>query len=423
MKKIKVNPTKLINKRYLPFFNTDMETRIFYGGSSSGKSVFKAQECVLDLLAGRNYLICRKVGRTINTSVRNEILKAISQMKLTEMFNVQKSEMTITAKNNGSQILFGGLDDVEKIKSITPAHGALTDIWVEEATEISYEDYKQLQKRLRGQSRHKKRITLTFNPVYKTHWIYKEFFKDWEESKNILKTDKLLIVKSTYVDNAFLMPDDIDRLLNETDEYYRDVYTYGNWGILGDIIYKNWRVEDLHEVIDLGGRSVKLCDTFDNIYNGLDFGFSSDPAAIIRVHLDKQRKKIYIIDEFLQRGLTNNLLSIEALKIVGDERVTCDSSEPKSIQELKGYGVNARGALKGPDSIVFGIQWLQNYEIIIDIRCQEFKNEITTYQWKKDKDGNSIKQPVDKNNHLLDALRYALEDEMRDRKKGTARMG
>lgn len=423
MPKITLNPAGLMNSCYLPYLQCQKSRQIFFGGSSSGKSVFIAQRNSLDVLSGRNYLIVRNVAKTLNKSVWNETNKAISLLHLQEYFNVGKSEMVITAKNNGKQILFCGLDDVDKIKSITPQSGVLTDIWIEEATEIEYEDYKQLTKRIRGLSEHIKRITLSFNPVYQTHWIFKEFFGIWEDGKTKAENDELLILKTTYKDNEFLTTDDIKSLENEKDPYYYNVYTLGNWGVVGEVIFKNWHVEDLRAIVDLGGnRLVPLYKTFDNIRNGLDFGFSSDPATVVRLHLDLLRKKIYIFEELYERGLTNKMLADEAIKIVGIEKITCDSSEPKSIQELRGYNLNAVGALKGADSVNFGIQWLQGFEIIIDKQCQNLKNELTVYQWKKDKDGNTLRQPVDTNNHLIDAIRYALESDMRIRKSGTAVM-
>ena len=366
-------------------------------------------ELVLGVLQGRNVLVVRKVGKTLKGSSWNEINKAITNLGLRKMFSGNKSEMLLTA-HNGCQILFTGLDDVEKVKSITPQKGVITDIWIEEATEIAYEDYKQLEKRLCGQSKHPKRMIFTFNPIYTTHWIYKEFFGDWEEGKNVYENKDLLIVKTTHIDNEFLTEEDHNRLLNEKDSYYYDVYTLGNWGVLGDVIFHNWKVEDLSEI----------SNTFDNIRNGLDFGFSSDPAAYVRLHYDRMRKKIYVFKEFYERGYTNQMLADELKQTIGYERIICDSAEPKSIQELKEKGMQATGALKGKDSIVFGIQWLQGHELIIDKSCQNLKNELTLYQWQKDKDGNSIKKPIDKNNHLIDALRYALSEDMERRMGGMA---
>ena len=199
--------------------------------------------------------------------------------------------MLITCNLNGSQILFSGLDDSEKIKSITPANGVLTDIWIEEATETSYDDFKQLEKRLRGESRHAKRITLSFNPVYKEHWIFRQFFGNWQDGTNEYHDDGLSILKTTYKDNRFLTYEDRRALENEQDEYYREVYSLGNWGVLGDVIFRNWRSEDLSE----------MKKTADKLYFGLDFGFSSDPCAVVKLHYDKANKRIYVLDEIYER--------------------------------------------------------------------------------------------------------------------------
>jgi phage terminase large subunit len=392
---------KLYNDKYYRRLKDDTRLQIFFGGASSGKSFFIAQRIVLDTLNGRNTLVLRNVARTIRGSCWNEVIKAINALKpiLRDCFNVSKSEMLITAMNNGAQILFAGLDDVEKIKSITPANGVLTDIWIEEATETSYDDYKQLEKRLRGESRHPKRITLSFNPVYKEHWIYREFFGNWQDGASEYHDDGLSILKTTYKDNRFLTDDDRLALENETDPYYKAVYSEGNWGVLGDVIFRNWRTDDLSGF------------NTDKPLFGLDFGFSSDPAAAVKVHYDRAGKKIYILDELHEKGMTNSQLAESLKPWVGGHYITCDSSEPKSIKELQNLGIRAIGAKKGPDSVMHGIQWLQGHELIVDVKCQHTRNELQLYQWRKDKDGNSMRVPEDRNNHLIDALRYCLEHE------------
>lgn len=398
---IEVSP-ELFNKVYLPYVQDTTRHQIFFGGASSGKSVFLAQRSVLDALAGRNYLVLRNVARTVRDSCWNEVVKAINSMpEIAPMFSISRSEMRITCLNNGCQIMFGGLDNVEKIKSITPAHGALTDIWVEEATEVARDDVMQLEKRLRGESVHPKRLTLSFNPLYKEHWIYTHYFGGWEDNQKRLRARGLTILKTTYLDNRFLTKDDRLALQNEQDPYYRNVYTLGNWGVLGDVVFRNWRVEDLSEM--------KV--SADRLLYGLDFGFSSDPAAAIKVHYDKSHKRLYVLDELYERGLTNSQLSGILAEFCGQHYITCDSSEPKSITELRGYGIKALPAKKGPDSIVHGIQWLQGHELIVHKECQHTKNELMLYQWKKDKDGVSMRVPEDNNNHLIDALRYAVESE------------
>jgi len=143
----------------------------------------------------------------------------------------------------------------------------------------------------------------------------------------------------------------------------------------------------------------------------LDFGFAKDPAALIHTHYDRKKKTIYVLDELYMTELTNDVLATEVKKIIGNQLVVCDSAEPKSIKELRQYGVNAIGAKKGKDSVNHGIQWLQQQTIVVDVKCQNMKNELMKYKWKEDKNGNVLPVPVDKDNHLIDALRYAYEDE------------
>jgi phage terminase large subunit len=392
---------KYVNYAYYDYLDDDTRTQIFFGGASSGKSYFIAQRIVADTVRGRNTLVLRNVARTLRGSCWNEIVKAISKVPYKQWFSISKTEMIITATNNGSQILFSGLDDSEKIKSITPANGVLTDIWIEEATETSYDDLKQLEKRLRGESRHPKRITLSFNPIYREHWLFREFFGGWVDGATEYHGDGLSILKTTFRDNRFLTEDDRLALENEKDPYYKAVYSEGNWGVLGDVIFRNWRTEDLSE----------MKNTADKLYFGLDFGFSSDPCAVVKLHYDKAHKRIYILDEIYERGLTNTALAPVLRDFCGSQYITCDSAEPKSIKELQNMGIRALGAKKGPDSVMHGIQWLQGHEIIIDNKCQNAKNEFQLYQWKKDRDGNSLRVPEDRNNHLIDAIRYAIESE------------
>ena len=406
--KLNIN-SNMFNEIYLKYmFNNKNRYQMYFGGSSSGKSFSLAQRTILDVLSGRNYLIVRNVQNTIKKSVWNEILKSISNFKLTKYFKVNKSELTITCIINDMQILFAGLDDPEKIKSITPKKGVVTDIWVEEATECQYNAIKQLDKRLRGKSNKKKRLTLSFNPVLKDHWIYKEYFGIYEDDKQYIEKDELSILKTTYKDNRFLTADDIAALENETDKYYYEVYTLGNWGILGAVIFKNWRTEDFTEIEQ----------TFDNYRNGLDWGFSDDPFAFIRSHLDKKHKKLYIYEEIYQTGLLDEESSKLVKEIINGEIVTCDSSEPKSIKDFRNKKVNAKGAKKGKGSIKSGIKFLQGLEIIIHPRCPNTRMEFSKYKYKENKNGEVLPIPVDRDNHLIDALRYSLEKDIAESKWG-----
>ncbi len=394
-----------INDVYLHHLDNNARIQILYGGSSSGKSVFLSQRAVIDiLLNNRNYLICRKIARTLRNSVFKEITKTIDGWNLNGRFNVNKSEMTITA-DNGYQILFAGLDDVEKLKSITPQKDAFTDVWIEEATETDKDDVTQLLKRQRGgRADVPKRLTLSFNPILQLHWIYQEYFAGvaWADDQTEHHDGRLSILKTWYIHNQHLTPDDVYDLENETNEYYRDVYTFGNWGVLGDVIFTNWEMRDLSD----------MRQHFTNHRFGLDFGFSAAPSAAPFTHYDKREKTIYIYDEVYERAATNDVLASLLGPLVGQYPIKCDSAESKSIYELKQHGINATGAKKGKDSVWHGIQWLQQQRIVIDKRCVNIKNEFQQYQWAKDKHGNSTNIPVDKFNHAIDALRYAYEDDM-----------
>ena len=403
MSTININiDAKVINPVYRPYLSDYHPTQIYYGGSSSGKSYFLAQRCIIDMLSGgHNYLIVRKVARTIRKSVFNEITKAISFFKVSSLFKVNSSELVITGPN-GYQILFCGLDDVEKVKSITPSKGVLDTIWVEEATEADYEDIKQLHKRLRGKSMHVKRMVLSFNPIYKTHWLYKEYFAGhWMDDTKEYHDELTSILKTTYINNVFLTADDVAGLENEPDQYYKNVYTLGNWGTLGKAIFTNWETRDLSQ------------QEFPSYCNAIDFGFAADPTAMVRVHYDRKTSTVYIKDARYCFGYTNDLIASEAKTMFGTELITCDSAEPKSIAELRQYGLTTTAAQKGKDSINFGIQWLQKMHIIIDSSLTEAVNEFTVYQWMQDKDGNVLPKPIDKNNHIIDAIRYGLERDMR----------
>ena len=411
---------RIFNEAYYPHLHNNARVQIYFGGSSSGKSFFIAgQRAVLDVAeGGHNYLCVRNVKNTVKTSIFNEVCKGITALKLDKHFKINQSDFVITCAN-GYQILFGGLDDVQKIKSITPAKGVITNIIVEEATETTEDDIKQLQRRLRGRSQVAKTLTMLFNPILQDHWICRVYFTNWDDSSNYYNDSKVSILKTTYLDNLrFLEPDDIALLEDETDPYYRNVYTLGNWGVLGNVIFKNWEVRDLRsEMIDIGdGTQVPLISTFDKYKNGLDFGFSSDPAAVVRMHYDKNHKTIYITDEIYMREMTNDVLGKEVKELIGGEYITCDSAEPKSIRDLQVMGIRALGARKGKDSVNFGIDWLQRQKIVIDTHCQNTKNEFQQYKWKESADGMVLKVPVDKNNHILDAVRYAMQDEMEGRR-------
>ena len=406
------NPEDFINPVYYEYMLANNNpVQIYYGGSSSGKSHAIAQRVIIDVLQGRNYLIVRKTGDSLRRSTFNEVVSKLYDLNVADYFNVNKADMIITCKLHNRQIMFRGLDDVEKLKSIKPLNGVITDIWLEEATECSYNDYKQLDKRLRGRTEFVKRIMFSFNPIVKSHWIYEEFFKDrWDNTKQYVESDGVSILKTTYRDNKFLAEDDVARLEAEKDPYYRMVYLEGEWGVLKGVVYENWEVKDFDK------------ESFDQYRIGVDWGFAEDPFACIRVAIDIRRRELWVCDEIYKKGMLNDESIPLVKKLARGSVVWCDSAEPKSIMEYRSRGINAYGVRKGQGSIEQGINFIKRFHIYVHPSCKHTQDELSSYRYREDsRTGNILPEPVDKDNHLMDALRYALERDARMR--GTIKQG
>lgn len=373
---------KMLNKIYLPLLENRMRYEILYGGAGSGKSVFTAQRLLFRILGerGHRFLVVRKVARTNRHSTFSLISNLIREWKVQHLFKANKSGMEIICANHNS-ILFCGLDDVEKLKSIS----GITGIWIEEATEISEEDFNQLNLRLRGRTNYPKQITLTFNPVSALNWIKKRFFDSTIENSFILKT--------TYKDNKFI-DDEYKKVLEELkeqDEIYYQVYAHGEWGLLGNLVYTNWEV------------TAKIPKDFEKVFWGLDFGYNN-PTALIKVGVcDKQ---IYILEEFYKTGLTNlDLMSVLEKKVQKYEDIYADSAEPARIEEIRRKGLNVYPADK---RVKDGIDAVKRNKLHISGECTNLLKEIQVYKYKKDKDDNVLDEPVKFQDHAMDALRYAI---------------
>lgn len=375
--------TRNINSRYL----------IYYGGAGSGKSVWIAQKVIIDILTTkRNYLICRKVAKTSKNSTYAEIKGQINRMGLRSLFKFNESNLFIENKALGNKILFVGLDDVEKLKSITFEVGKLTNIWIEEASEISINDFQQLDLRLRGLCEYKKQIILSFNPVSALSWLKSYFFDRKNRDTKIIKT--------TYKDNKFLDEDYIKTLLDlkEKDITFYNIYALGDWGVLGNLVYNNYKIRKIETSPHL----------YDAIYCGLDFGFN-DPACFLMCGW--KDGDIYVLDEiYIREQTTNELIDIVKERFPKNLRITADSASPSAIKEFKKQGfLKIKATKKGKDSIRAGIDWLRIRTIYINESCQNTINEITQYKYQEDKNGNVLEKPIDLNNHAMDALRYAVE--------------
>lgn len=385
----------IFNDAYFPLlFDYTHRYEVYYGGAGSGKSVFIAQKLVAKACASkRKVLVIRKYGTTLKDSVYDLVKSTLSKWGLMQYVTKNESTYTLTLPN-GSVFLFKGMDDSEKIKSITD----ITDIWVEEGTELSEDEYTQLDLRLRALAGDLQLI-ISFNPVSKANWVYTRWFH--EDAEVDEATTRIL--KTTYKDNRFL-PAEYVAALEEKQRsnptYYR-IYALGEFCSLSKLVFTNWRTADFdHRAV-----SGTLCV-------GLDFGFVNDTSALVASVLDEAAGRLYVFREWGETGKTNPELAaiIDALGF-RKSVIIADAAEQKSIEEIKRQGVTRiRACAKGPDSIVHGIQRLQQYELVVHPSCTGLITELENYAWEKDrKTGEYINRPVDAFNHYIDAMRYSLQ--------------
>ncbi len=376
--------SRVFNKIYLSSLKNKKRYEIFYGGAGSGKSVFIAQRMLVRHLNefGHKTLVVRKVARTNRHSTFSLLSSLISEWDLKKLFKIKESDMEISCIN-GNRIIFAGLDDVEKLKSIA----GITDIWIEEASEITYSDFKQLDLRLRGKTKNPKQITLSFNPVSINSWLKKHFFDNPKENYSILKT--------TYLDNKFLDEEYIQVMeeLKDEDEIMYQIYALGNWGVIGNLIYTNYEVVR------------KLPQSFDEIIYGLDFGFNN-PSALIQIGIKDEVP--WIINELYETRLTNEDLISRLPEYVEDKKqqpIYADNAEPDRIEEIS----KSRYLIYPADkSVEDGLDFVKRKKLKIFHKCINTIGEIQGYKYKEDKDGNVLDMPVKFKDHAMDAIRYAL---------------
>lgn len=395
---IKINikyPNKVFNKHIYDKLN-DYEnfTEVHYGGASSGKSHGVVQKVVLKALKDWKYprkvLFVRKVATTIKDSIFEDVKECLSSFGILDRCKINKSDYRIELPN-GALFLFKGMDDPEKIKSVK----GVSDVVMEEASEFNLEDYTQLTLRVRDRKHKHKQIYLMFNPVSKKNWVYTYFF--------VKKPKNTVIYHTSYKNNRFLdeqTKETIEDLANRNPAYYK-IYALGQFATLDKLIFPKYTVRliDKEKIADLPS------------FFGLDFGYTNDPSAFIHVKVDEKNKKMYFVEEYVKKGMLNDEIA-EVITALGysKERIIADSAEQKSIAEIRHKGINRiSSAAKGKGSILQGIQFIQQYELIIDERCFKLIEELDNYTWKKDrKSGEYINEPVDSYNHVIDAIRYAL---------------
>ena len=390
--------TNIFNPVYLPYLE-DFSTRflLFYGGAGSGKSHFIAQRLVYKALKDtRKILVLRKVNRTTKASTFQLLLDTLNQFGILNYCVINRTDFSITLPT-GSQFLCMGLDDPEKIKSIT----GLTDAWLEEATEFSLDDFSQVNLRVRDPKAKNQEIILSLNPVSKANWCYLHFFAENPELEEFRKTVR--IVHTTYKDNPHLPEAYVQALLmmKATNEVYYKIYALGEFGSLDKLIYNNWQKMDFDPDTIKGQL---LC--------GLDFGYTNDPTAFTASILVENERRIYIFKEWGGTGYLNDAIADQIKEMGFAKSIICaDSAEQKSIDEIKRLGISRiKPCVKGKGSVLQGIQKLQQYELIVHPSCENVIEELENYAWKKDKQTNEyINEPAEGFDHYMDSLRYSLQ--------------
>lgn len=374
------------------------------GGRGSTKSSHISIEIPLLLLKNPqcHAVILRKVGNTIKNSVYPQMQWAIDKLGLTSKFRFKTSPHEITYKRTGQKILFMGVDDPQKIKSIKLPFGYIAIAWFEELDQFSgMEEIRSLnQSLLRGGSQYWE--FCSFNPPKsQNNWVNEEKLID--DADRLIHHSDYRGVPREWLGEQFFA--DAEKLKAKNLRSYEHEYL-GKVTGTGGAVFEN--VEDMV-------MTDELVANFDRIHYGLDYGFAVDPLAFVCMHYDAKHEILYIYDEIYQQKLTNKR-AVELIKPKAEfRRVIADSAEPKSIAEMRGMGLNIIGARKGPDSVDYGMKWLQGRaKIYIDKRrCPNTYKEFVMYEYERNRQGQFISAYPDANNHAIDATRYGLSEVMR----------
>lgn len=420
-----INLTSVLNKQFHSLYKSSRNNNhlryVLKGGRGSGKSTFISIQLILDLIKYPITILCvRKVGNTLPESCYEQLKEAVGILKLDKYFHFAKSPLRIDYLPRGNSIIFRGADNPAKIKSIKVSKYPITELWIEELAEFKTEEEVAMIEKSILRAELPKGLMYKFfysynPPKRKQSWVNKKY-----ETQFI--NPNTLINHSTYIDNPYISQAFIDEALYSKE---RSQSKY-EWEYLGKPIGSGvvpFNNLDFRKITD------EEIENFDNIRQGIDWGYATDPLAFVRIHYDKKRRRIYVFDEVYEVKLSNRKLSKKIIeKKYNDVISIADSAEPKSIDELKGYGVKIKGAKKGSGSVEFGEKWLDDLDaIIIDpVRCPHTASEFENIDYEVDRFGNVKTRLEDNNNHSIDACRYALSEDMVERKLGSmnkARLG
>ena len=400
---MRINLPQIVGKGYATYWNYKGRYRVVKGGRGSKKSTTTALWIIYNMMKYplANTLVIRRVFNTHKDSTYTQLKWASNVLKVSHLWKFSKSPLEATYIPTGQKILFRGLDDPMSITSITVEHGHLCWCWFEEAFQIMNEDdFNKVDMSIRGElpKGYFKQITLSFNPWSEKHWLKKRFFD--------VKDEDVLAITTNYTCNEFLGEDDkklFEKMKINNPRRY-NIEGLGNWGIAEGLVYSNF------EELDFNVENIKKRPNVKSAF-GLDFGYTNDPTAFIASLIDLDNMEIFIFDEHYQKAMSNkDIANMIKYKGYSKERIVGDSSEPKSIDDIKRQGIyRLKGARKGKDSILNGIQYIQDFKIYVHPKCENTLIELSNYVWDT-KEGNVINKPIDDYNHLMDALRYSLED-------------
>lgn len=401
----KISLSKLIGKGYNSAWNTRKFYKVIKGSRGSKKSVTTQIEIISKMMAytWMNVIAARRYANTLRDSVYVGLKSATHRLGVSDLWEFTVSPMQATYIPTGQKILFRGFDDALKMTSIQLEKGSITHLWLEEAYELESRDkLDTVVEAMRGKIDDKnayRQVILTFNPWSENHWLKSEFFDVEDEDVFTLTT--------TYKINEFLDDATIRRYekLYKTNPRRAKIVCDGDWGVSEGLVFENVTFRPIQEKeIDMNSFS-KLV--------GLDFGFKHDPTALIVSWLDKETNTLYIVDEHYETGMvTTDIARMIRKKGYAKSEIIADCAESRLIYELKTQQDirKIKESRKGKDSVNAGITKLQGMNIICDISCVHAKEEFYSYAYKKDRVSDKFtNEPEDKNNHLMDALRYSLQ--------------
>ena len=382
---------------YLPYlYDYSKRYNVYYGGRASGKTKFIMQKLLIKgLRERRTILLMRKQTTQLRDSVWKEMLQTISDFHLLDYFSINKTEFRITCNINGTEFKCLGLDEPEKIKGFAD----ISDVFMDEVTGFNKEDVELIDGTLRSPKfKLPLQMYFAFNPISKANFVYTYFGFDTG-----IVPSNTFILKSTYLDNPFLGANVAEpyEALKQRDYQRCQIEALGDFVSLDRLVFQNVKVEEFNHA-DIKGQL--LC--------GLDYGFVNDISAFVASLLDEENKKLYVFKIWGDTNKTNQELAniIKAMGF-GKSVIIADCAEQKSIEEMRREGIiKIKPSVKGADSIIHGIQKLQQYEIIVHPDCEGIITEFQNYAWQKDKQsGEYINKPIDAFNHYIDALRYSLQ--------------